>query len=85
MEALFQEDVDKGLVPTYFITTLGSTTSLSIENLQEISKACKKYGVWLHIDAAHLGIYGIVPEYRYILDDIELADSFSTNGHKSLG
>jgi aromatic-L-amino-acid/L-tryptophan decarboxylase len=85
LELIFKEDIDNGFVPTLFITTVGSTTSLSIENLKEISSACEKYGVWLHVDAAHLGIYAIVPEYRFILDDIELADSFSTNGHKSLG
>ena len=85
LEEIFQNDVDNGLVPTFFITTLGSTASLSIEDIKEISKACNKFGIWLHIDSAQLGIYATIPEYRYILDNIEYGDSFSTNGHKSLG
>jgi len=85
IEKEFQKDIDNGLIPTLFITSLGSTSSLSIENIEEIAKACKKYDVWLHVDAAHLGVYGLVPEHRYILNDIEHADSFTTNGHKSLG
>ncbi|CAI2360124.1 unnamed protein product [Moneuplotes crassus] len=85
IEREFQKDIDNGLVPTIFITSLGSTASLSIENVKEISKACQKYGVWLHVDSAQLGVYAALPELRFVLDDIELADSFTTNGHKSLG
>ena len=39
IEKEFQKDIDNGLVPTVFITSLGSTSSLSIENIKEISKA----------------------------------------------
>lgn len=85
LEQLFQKDVDDGLVPTLFILTIGSTASLSIESVKDISAACEKYGVWLHIDSAHLGVYACVPEHKYILNDIELVDSFTTNGHKALG
>ena len=85
IEKEFQADIEKGLVPTYFITTIGSTNSLSIENVREIAKACEKYGVWLHVDSAQLGVYASIPEYRFVLNDIEYADSFTTNGHKSLG
>ena len=85
VEAMFEEDISKGLKPTLYILTIGSTASLCIEDVKEVSIACKKYDVWLHIDSAQLGIYALVPEYRFILDNIECADSFCTNGHKSLG
>ena len=84
LEAMFESDVRKGLKPTIYILTLGSTNSLSIESIKEASKAWRKYNVWLHVDAAYLGIYAVVPELRHCIDDIELADSFSTNGSKSL-
>ena len=84
LENLFEEDIRKGLTPTLFILTLGSTPSLSIENIKDITTACKKYDVWVHVDAAQLGVYAIVPEYRYLLNDVELTDSFSTNASKSL-
>ena len=57
---------------------------MSIESIKDIATACKKYDVWVHVDAAQLGVYAIVSEYRYFLNDVELTDSFSTNGHKSL-
>ena len=85
VEAMFEEDIAKGLYPTLYILTVGSTASLAIEDIKEVGIACKKYDVWLHIDSAQLGIYAIVPEKRFILDDCEYADSFCTNGHKSLG
>lgn len=36
----------------------------------------------MHIDAAMSGTAAICPEYRFILNGVELADSFSFNPHK---
>ena len=36
----------------------------------------------MHIDAAYAGSAFICPEYRPILNGIELADSFNFNPHK---
>jgi len=38
--------------------------------------------LWLHIDAAYAGSSFICPEYRPILNGVELADSFTFNPHK---
>ena len=46
------------------------------------SKICKKYGIWLHVDAAMAGPVALCPEYRHILDGLEYADSYSFNPHK---
>ena len=42
----------------------------------------KKYGIWLHVDAAMAGPVALCPEYRHILDGLEYADSYSFNPHK---
>jgi aromatic-L-amino-acid decarboxylase len=39
---------------------------------------------WLHIDAAHSGAACICPEFRWMLDGVEHADSFAFNPHKWL-
>ncbi|CAH6999163.1 Ddc [Phodopus roborovskii] len=41
-------------------------------------------GVWLHIDAAYAGSAFICPEFRYLLNGVEFADSFNFNPHKWL-
>jgi aromatic-L-amino-acid decarboxylase len=50
--------------------------------LREIGEVCEKYGIWLHVDAAHAGTALLLPEYRWMVDGIVLADSFVMNPHK---
>jgi glutamate/tyrosine decarboxylase-like PLP-dependent enzyme len=42
-------------------------------------------GVWLHIDAAYAGSACICPEFRPLINGVELADSFVFNPHKAGG
>ncbi len=82
LEAAIQEDIKKGLIPFFVCATVGSTSTNAIDPLPEIGKLCQKYELWLHIDAAMSGTAAICPEYRHILNGVELADSFSFNPHK---
>ncbi|HET7813249.1 MAG TPA: pyridoxal-dependent decarboxylase, partial [Candidatus Baltobacteraceae bacterium] len=50
----------------------------------EIAKIAKEYGVWLHVDAAYAGVAAIMPEFRWLLDGAEHADSLVVNPHKWL-
>ena len=43
---------------------------------------CLLQDIWLHVDAAYAGSAFICPEYRPILNGVELADSFNFNPHK---
>jgi aromatic-L-amino-acid decarboxylase len=38
--------------------------------------------LWLHVDAAYAGTAAIIPEFRELLDGVELADSLVVNPHK---
>ena len=42
-------------------------------------------GMWLHVDAAMSGIAALAPEFRWVNDGLERADSYCTNPHKWMG
>jgi aromatic-L-amino-acid decarboxylase len=82
LEDAIQNDLKEGLIPFFVCASVGTTSTNAIDPLPEIGQICQKYKLWLHIDAAMSGTAAICPEYRYILNGIELADSFSFNPHK---
>jgi aromatic-L-amino-acid decarboxylase len=47
-----------------------------------IGRICRDAGVWLHVDAAMSGTAALCPEFRWIHDGVELADSYCFNPHK---
>jgi aromatic-L-amino-acid decarboxylase len=82
LEAAIESDLKKGLTPCCVIGTLGTTSSMAMDPIDEIGKICKKYGLWFHIDAAFAGTAAIVPEYRDFMKGAGYADSFVFNPHK---
>jgi len=85
LEKAIKEDVDNGWYPLCVVVSIGTTSTTSIDPLPEIGRICKANNIWLHVDAAHAGTAAIVPEMRYILNGIELADSLVVNPHKWMG
>ena len=77
-----QLDRQAGHTPCFVCATIGTTASNALDPLEEIGAICRAEGIWLHVDAAMSGNAAICPEYRYILNGIELADSFCFNPHK---
>ncbi len=75
-------DLAAGLVPAFVCATIGSTSSHAIDPVRAIAEICGQHGLWLHIDAAAAGPAALCPEYRWIHDGVELADSYSFNPHK---
>ena len=82
LEAKIKEDIAEGLTPFFVCASVGSTSTNAMDPLPEIGEISKKYELWMHIDAAMSGTAAICPEYRYFLNGVELADSFSFNPHK---
>ncbi len=82
LEEALARDKDAGLVPACVIATVGTTSSGAIDPLRPIGEICRKHGVWLHVDAAWAGTAALLPEKRWILDGVELADSLVFNPHK---
>lgn len=77
-----KKDIDEGNKPVCVVATMGTTSTTAIDPLREIGEVCKKYDIWLHVDAAYAGTALILPEYRWMLEGIENADSFVFNPHK---
>ncbi|MFP3939012.1 MAG: pyridoxal-dependent decarboxylase [Thermoanaerobaculia bacterium] len=74
-----------GLVPAFVCATVGTTSSLAVDPVGEIARACREAGgeaVWLHVDAAMAGTAALCPEHRWIHDGLEHADSYCFNPHK---
>jgi aromatic-L-amino-acid/L-tryptophan decarboxylase len=82
LEQAIRIDLEKGYIPCCVIGTLGTTSSLAMDPLEEIGKICRKYHLWFHVDAAFAGTAAIVPEYREFMKGSEMADSFVFNPHK---
>jgi aromatic-L-amino-acid decarboxylase len=77
-----KKDRDAGKVPCFVSATVGTTSSNAIDPVRKIGEVCREHGVWLHVDAAMSGTAVVCPEFRWIHDGIELADSYCFNPHK---
>jgi aromatic-L-amino-acid decarboxylase len=77
-----QADREAGLVPCFVCATVGTTSSNALDPVQEIGKICENEGIWLHVDAAMSGTAALCPEFRYIQEGLDLADSYCFNPHK---
>jgi aromatic-L-amino-acid decarboxylase len=77
-----QRDKEQGLVPLCVIATIGTTGSTAIDPIDEIGDICKKYNIWLHIDAALAGTALLLEDMRWMIKGIEKADTFVFNAHK---
>ena len=84
LAAQIQEDKQNGLIPCFVCATLGTTSSTALDPVPEIGAICHDESIWLHIDAAFAGNATICPEFQYLNEGIEFADSYCFNPHKWL-
>ena len=77
------EDTRAGACPAWVCATLGTTGSEAIDSLADITPVLPPE-TWLHIDAAYTGAALVCPEFRWMLQGVERADSFCFNPHKWL-
>jgi len=75
-------DRQAGLQPCFVSATVGTTSSNGFDPLRLIGTLCREEGLWLHVDGAMSGTAAVCPEFRYLLDGMELADSYAFNPHK---
>ncbi|VDP66466.1 unnamed protein product [Schistosoma mattheei] len=73
LEQTIEDDVNNGLIPFFCCATLGTTATCGFDKLKDIGPICDKYNIWLHVDAAYAGSSFICPEYRYLMDGIEVS------------
>jgi aromatic-L-amino-acid decarboxylase len=79
-----QVELDRraGLKPCFACATVGTTSSNALDPVAEIGPICRENGIWLHVDGAMCGTAALCPEFRYIHEGLELADSYAFNPHK---
>ncbi len=76
------EDRRAGCIPFFVAATIGTTSSNGIDPIRAIGRICREQGLWLHVDGAMAGTAALCPEFRYLQDGLELADSYCFNPHK---
>jgi aromatic-L-amino-acid decarboxylase len=84
LEKLIQEDVAEGNRPFAVVATAGTTSTTSVDPMDRIAEVCRRYKIWLHVDAAYAGSAAILPEKRRLFRGWEKADSIIVNPHKWL-
>ncbi len=84
LRRVIREDMEKGFTPMAVIATVGTTSTASTDPVPEIAQICAELDIWLHVDAAYGGGYGVLPEGRWVMQAMEAADSIVVNPHKWL-
>jgi len=82
LKLAIEKDIRDGFEPLAVVAAIGTTGSTAIDPLEEIGQICKKYNIWLHVDAAWAGTALLLPEMRNMIKGIENVDTFVFNPHK---
>jgi len=64
------------------VSSVGTTSSVAIDPVNEVGKICNAFQLWHHIDAAFAGTALLLPEFRWMVQGLEFADSYVFNPHK---
>ena len=80
--AQIKKDRANGLLPCFVCATVGTTSSNGLDPLRAIGEICRAENIWFHVDGAMAGTAALCPEFRYIQDGLDLADSYCFNPHK---
>lgn len=84
LKSLIDADRAAGFTPTCVIATLGATGTGGIDPLKDIAGYCRAENIFLHVDAAWAGSALLLPEWQWMADGADGADSFVFNPHKWL-
>ena len=70
--------------PTIVCLQAGNVNTGAFDDLRTGCEIARTHGAWVHVDGA-FGLWaGASPRLRHLVDGIELADSWSCDGHKWL-
>ncbi len=84
LDRAIAEDREVGHVPCFVVATVGTTSSTAFDSVRAIGEVCRRHDIWLHVDAALAGNAAICPEFRWMHDGLEYANSYCFNPHKWL-
>lgn len=74
----------KAQQPTIVVLQAGDLNTGTFDPFSELIPIAHKFGAWVHVDGA-FGLWAAAsPQYRHLLRGVELADSWTSDGHKWL-
>jgi len=79
-----ETDLQAGRTPIAVCANAGTTNSGVTDHLAGLADVCRRYGAWLHVDAAYGGFAVLSERGRRQVHDLELADSLTLDPHKWL-
>ena len=82
LKTQIQQDKKDGFTPFFVCAALGTTSSNAMDPLKDIGEICRQENCWFHVDAAMSGTAMLCPEFRFLQEGVELADSYCFNPHK---
>jgi glutamate/tyrosine decarboxylase-like PLP-dependent enzyme len=85
LERMVLEAKANGERPFFACCTSGTTVMGAFDPILETHEICKKYDMWLHIDAAWGGAGLLSKKHKGLMNGIEHADSVTWNPHKLMG
>ena len=84
LERAIESDLAGNFRPLALVATMGTTSTASIDPVREMAVIARRHGLWLHIDAAYGGGLALLPEYNWVAEGWNEADSIVVNPHKML-
>ena len=85
LSSIFEKLKSEGKKCFAVVATAGTTVRGSIDPLVEIAEFFRKENIWLHVDGAIGGIYGLSRITSELLEGVGSADSITVNPQKLLG
>jgi aromatic-L-amino-acid/L-tryptophan decarboxylase len=82
LEIQIKEDISYNFQPFFVVAQGGSASIGAVDPIDKVADICKKYNLWLHVDAAYGGAAMLVKEKRQLFQGIEHADSITVDPHK---
>jgi len=67
------------------VATAGTTSTGSVDPLDDVAQLCQERGIALHVDGAYGLAYALVPGWRHLFAGAERADTLSWDPHKQMG
>jgi aromatic-L-amino-acid/L-tryptophan decarboxylase len=85
LEEAVRDDLAAGRRPCAVVAAVGTTATTAVDPLPAIADCASRHGLWLHVDAAMAGSAMVCPEFRWMWEGVERADSLVFNPHKWMG
>ena len=84
LERAVREDLEAGYRPFCVVANAGTTATGAFDPVGAMAALARRYGLWLHVDAAYGGFAALAPDTRPLFADIGEADSVALDPHKWL-